>query len=215
MAKPLRIDDGSPIEASETTPAESTAKVRRAMKNTLDVLSIAGPDPQARRAAVAKSGDDSECGLSAHFRSAAGSPKKIRRCAASLQEAIAITQLAGTDVSAKIAAIDYLAQAPRHTQPRSPQEACQRCGPPVAAAAKKALAGIEGFFVGSRSGTLSWTELRLDSFGRSSWLGDHVRTDGRHQHGAWRDHRRWRLHDLPGSEHLRSGSVSLVFWTRI
>jgi hypothetical protein len=54
--KAVRIDDGNPIEASETTPAETTAKVRRAMKSTLDVLSIAGADPQARRAAVTKLG---------------------------------------------------------------------------------------------------------------------------------------------------------------
>ena len=54
--KAIRIDDGNSIEASETTPVETTTKLRRAMKSALDVLSIAGTDPQARRAAVTKLG---------------------------------------------------------------------------------------------------------------------------------------------------------------
>ena len=54
--KAIRIDDGNAIEASETTPVETTTKLRRAMKSALDVLSIAGTDPQARRAAVTKLG---------------------------------------------------------------------------------------------------------------------------------------------------------------
>jgi len=54
--KAIRIDDGNPIEAAETTPVETTTKLRRTMKSALDVLSIAGIDPQARRAAVTKLG---------------------------------------------------------------------------------------------------------------------------------------------------------------
>ena len=66
--KSTRIDDGNPIEASETTAVDTTSKLRRAMKNTLDVLTIAGPDPQGRRAAITKLGNDSERGLSANLR---------------------------------------------------------------------------------------------------------------------------------------------------
>jgi urea transport system permease protein len=142
--KAVRIDDGSPIEASETTPVETTTKVRRAMKSTLDVLSIAGADPQARRAAVAKLGMTQNQAYLPIFEARLAA-EKDPSVVTSLQEAIAIIRLAGSDTSAKIAAIDYLG---KHRVIRSLDLLKKLSGdsdPAVASAANKAVASLEGY----------------------------------------------------------------------
>jgi urea transport system permease protein len=140
----LRIDDGSPIEASETTPVETTAKLRRAMKSTLEVLSIAGADPQARRAGVTKLGMTQNPAYLPIFE-ARLAVEKDPSVVTSLDEAIAITRLAGPDPAAKVVAIDYLA---KHRVIRSLdllKKLASDSDPAVAAAARKGVAGLENY----------------------------------------------------------------------
>jgi urea transport system permease protein len=148
--KATRIDDGNPIEASETTPVDTTAKVRRAMKNALDVLTIAGGDPQSRRAAIVKLGMAQNAAYLPVFQGRLA-VEKDPSVVTSLREAIAITQIAGSDNAAKIAAIDYLA---KNRVIRSLDLLKKLSGDPdpqVAAAATKAATNIEGY--------LRWVEL--------------------------------------------------------
>ena len=139
-----RIEDGKPIEASETTAVDTTSKLRRAMKNTLDVLTIAGPDPQGRRAAITKLGMTQNAAYLPIFE-ARLAVEKDPSVSTSLREAIAITQLSGTDPATKVAAIDYLA---KHHVIRSLDFIKKLSADPdaqVAAAANKAIANIEGY----------------------------------------------------------------------
>ena len=142
--KAIRIDDGNPIEASETAPVETTTKLRRAMKSALDVLSIAGTDPQARRAAVTKLSMTQNAAYLPIFE-ARLAVEKDPAVITSLHEAIAITRLAGTDAAAKIAAIDYLSKNRVIRSLDFLKKLSSDANPEVAAAAKKSVAGMEGY----------------------------------------------------------------------
>ena len=145
-----RIDDGSPIEASETTPVESTTKLRKAMKNTLDVLTIAGPDPQGRRAAITKLGMTQNAAYLPIFE-ARLAVEKDPSVLKALREAIAITQLAGTESAAKVTAIEFLAKHNIIRSLDSLKKLSTDPDPQVAAAAKKGVASLEGY--------LRWVEV--------------------------------------------------------
>ena len=142
--KAIRIDDGNSIEASETAPVETTTKLRRAMKSALDVLSIAGTDPQARRAAVTKLGMTQNAAYLPIFE-ARLAVEKDPAVITSLHEAIAITRLAGTDAAAKIAAIDYLSENRVIRSLDFLKKLSNDANPEVAAAAKKSVASMEGY----------------------------------------------------------------------
>ncbi|HEY5706154.1 MAG TPA: urea ABC transporter permease subunit UrtB [Terrimicrobiaceae bacterium] len=142
--KATRIDNGSAIEASETTPVDTTAKLRRAMKNTLDVLTIAGPDPQGRRAAITKLGMAQNAAYLPIFE-ARLTVEKDSSVATSLREAIAITRLAGTDTAAKIIAMEYLAKNRVIRSVDLLKKLSADSDPKVAAAANNALATLEGY----------------------------------------------------------------------
>jgi urea transport system permease protein len=142
--KAIRIDNGSPIEASETTPVETTTKLRRTMKSALDVLSIAGTDPQARRAAVTKLGMTQNPAYLPIFE-ARLAIEKDPPVVTSLHEAIAITRLAGTDAAAKIAAIDYLSTNRVIRSLDFVKKLSSDSHPEVATAAKKSVASMEGY----------------------------------------------------------------------
>ena len=148
--KATRIEDGSPIEAPETTPVESTTKLRKAMKNTLDVLTIAGPDPQGRRAAITKLGMTQNAAYLPIFE-ARLALEKDPSVVTSLRESIAITQLSGTDNTAKIAAIDYLAKNHVIRSLDLLKKLSGDSDSQVAAAAKKGVADVEGY--------LRWVEV--------------------------------------------------------
>ena len=91
---------GIPSKRLRRRPVETTTKLRRAMKSALDVLSIAGTDPQARRAAVTKLGMTQNAAYLPIFE-ARLAVEKDPAVVTSLHEAIAITRLAGTDAAAK------------------------------------------------------------------------------------------------------------------
>ena len=142
--KAIRIDDGNSIEASETAPVETTTKLRRAMKSALDMLSIAGTDPQARRAAVTKLSMTQNAAYLPIFE-ARLAVEKDPAVITSLHEAIAITRLAGTDAAAKIAAIDYLSKNRVIRSLDFLKKLSSDANPEVAATAKKSLASMEGY----------------------------------------------------------------------
>ncbi|HEY6675508.1 MAG TPA: urea ABC transporter permease subunit UrtB [Terrimicrobium sp.] len=142
--KAMRIDDGKPIEAAETTPVETTTKLRRTMKNALDVLSIAGTDPQARRAAVSKLGMTQNPAYLPIFE-ARLAVEKDPSVVTSLHEAIAITRLAGTDAAAKITAIDYLSKNRVIRSLDFVKKLSSDSNPDVATAAKTSVATMEGY----------------------------------------------------------------------
>ena len=148
--KSIRVDDGTPIEASETTAVDTTSKLRRAMKNTLDVLTIAGPDPQGRRAAITKLGMTQNAAYLPIFEARLGL-EKDPLVSTSLREAIAITQLSGTDSAAKVAAIEYLAKGHVIRSLDFIKKLSADPDAQVAAAANKGIASIEGY--------LRWVEV--------------------------------------------------------
>jgi urea transport system permease protein len=148
--KAIRIADGNPIEASETVVVDTTSKLRRAIKNTLDVLTIAGPDPQGRRAAITKLGMTQNAAYLPIFE-ARLALEKDPSVLASLKEAIAITQLAGTDTTAKIAALDHLAKNHVIRTLDLLKKLSGDSDPQVATAAQKAVVSIEGY--------LRWVEI--------------------------------------------------------
>ncbi|MFZ0709362.1 MAG: urea ABC transporter permease subunit UrtB [Terrimicrobiaceae bacterium] len=148
--KATRIDDGTPIDASETTPVDTTAKVRKAMKNALDVLMIAGGDPQSRRAAVIKLGMAQNAAYLPVFQ-ARLAVEKDPSVTAALREAIAITQLTGTDNAAKISAIDYIVKNRVIRSLDLLKKLSGDADPQVAAAATAAVSSMEGY--------LRWVEL--------------------------------------------------------
>ena len=148
--KATRIDDGSPIEASESTPVESTTKLRKAMKNALDVLTIAGPDPQGRRAAITKLGMTQNAAYLPIFE-ARLAVEKDPSVLTALREAIAITQLAAAESPTKVTAIEFLAKSNIIRSLDSLKKLSADPDPQVAAAAKKGVASLEGY--------LRWVEV--------------------------------------------------------
>ena len=150
--KATRIDDGSPIEAPETTPVESTTKLRKAMKNTLDVLTIAGPDPQGRRAAITKLG---------MTQNAAYLPVFEARLALEKDPSVVTPFGSHRDYAARRHGKHrqdhrhrLSGEEPRHSQSRSRSRSSLAIRTPqVAAAAKKGVARVSrDIFAGSRFG---------------------------------------------------------------
>ncbi|HEY5741368.1 MAG TPA: urea ABC transporter permease subunit UrtB [Terrimicrobiaceae bacterium] len=148
--KGTRIDDGSSIEVSEATAVETTTKLRRAIKNTLDLLAISGGDPQSRRAAITKLGLGQNAAYLPIFEARLAA-EKDPSVLASLHEAIAITRLAGSDSAAKISAINYLAKNRVIRSLDLLKKLVADPNPEVAAAASKAVASMEGY--------LRWAEV--------------------------------------------------------
>jgi urea transport system permease protein len=143
----IRIDDENAIEAPKTKPTDTTSKVRKAIKNTLDVLTIGGPDPQGRRAAVTKLGMTQNPAYLPIFETRLA-VEKDPSVVSSLREAIAITQLAGADNGTKVAALDYLAKNHVIRSLDLLKKLSGDADPQVAAAAKKGVNSIEGHLRG-------------------------------------------------------------------
>jgi urea transport system permease protein len=118
-AKGLRIADGQfladaagkPILflASELTPADTTSKLRRAIKTTLDVLAIGNPMPAMRRDAVTKLGQEQNIEYLPYFEArlkTETNPEVIR----ALNEAIQLTGIASEDSAIRVPAIKALGE---------------------------------------------------------------------------------------------------------
>ena len=104
---PMRIDNGQPLAAAETTPVDTDSHLRRAVRSVLDLLALSDPDPALRRSAVMKLGMmQRPANIPAlQSRLAKESNGSVHQA---LEEAIAIIHLNDSDPAVQVAAIQKL-----------------------------------------------------------------------------------------------------------
>jgi urea transport system permease protein len=105
----LKDEKGAVVRLASTdlTPVESDAKLRTVIQQALDLLSLSGPDPDARRAAVLKlgnSGKEKNIEL-LEKRLGKETDTGIKK---TIQESIALLQLGSADSKTQIAALETL-----------------------------------------------------------------------------------------------------------
>jgi urea transport system permease protein len=95
--------------ASDLTPADSTSKLRKVIKATLDFLALANPNPHVRRDAVIKLGQDQNLEYIPYFEA-----RTLKETSAEVRhaflESIAITQLTAPSEETRLIAIQKLDQ---------------------------------------------------------------------------------------------------------
>lgn len=110
-SEPLKDSSGKTLlfAASELTPADTTSKLRKVIKTTLDLYALANPNPRQRRDAVVKIGQEQNADyipfLEARLKNE--SDKEVRK---SLVEAVALTRIASEDASVRAAAVTQLGE---------------------------------------------------------------------------------------------------------
>ncbi len=118
-AKGIRLRDGlfitdtsgQPLKflASEMTPADTTSKLRRAIKTTLDLFALGNPMPAMRRDAITKLGQDQNPDYLPHFeeRLKIETATEVKRA---LHEAVALTRMGSDDPAERLSAITALGE---------------------------------------------------------------------------------------------------------
>jgi urea transport system permease protein len=118
-ARAIRVDNGEFLADTngrpalflfaELTPVDTTSKLRKAIKTTLDLLSLNHPNPNARRDAVYKLSADQNPDFIPFFRNRLAKERddRVRKA---LEEATAITQLAAADRATRLGAIRKLGE---------------------------------------------------------------------------------------------------------
>ena len=118
-ARALRVDTGRPLvdrqgqelrfASGDIDSIETDMRLRSAIQQVLDSLTLADPDPDARRSAVAKLGNSGKAQYLPALRDrlAIETNREVRRA---LEEGIALLQLGDADPAVRVAAIDRLAQ---------------------------------------------------------------------------------------------------------
>src|SRR5687768_8605676 len=113
----LRISDGSPIKdengevlmlsSLELLPADANSKLRKAIKTTLDIFALGNPNPNMRRDAATKLGQEQNPEYLPYFkdRLAKEESPQVRTA---IEEAIAITEIASVESVVRLAAIQKL-----------------------------------------------------------------------------------------------------------
>lgn len=119
LAKGIRITDGEVFKdatgkpllfsATDLTPADANAKLRKAIKTTLDLFALGNPNPKMRRDAVTKLGQELNADYIPHFE-ARQKVEQDKEVLQSLTEAVAITQLADEDAAIRNRAIVLLGE---------------------------------------------------------------------------------------------------------
>jgi urea transport system permease protein len=117
-AKGLRLADGQPLLdaqgkprlflESDLTPADTTSKLRKAIKTTLDLFTISNPNPKFRRDAVTKLGQDRNAEF-LPFLEARRKTETVAEVRKALNEAIALINTASEEATIRVAAINQLA----------------------------------------------------------------------------------------------------------
>jgi urea transport system permease protein len=119
QAKGIRISDGQfltdaagqPLKftAAELTPADSSSRLRRTIRTTLDLFAIANPMPRMRRDAIVKLGQEQNAEHLPHFeaRLKIETDAEVKRA---LNEAIHLTHMADADATVRNAAIAALGE---------------------------------------------------------------------------------------------------------
>lgn len=146
----LRVEDGQQLvdraplffAESELTPLETTSKLRKAIKSTLDVLTIADPDPNKRRAAVIKLGQEQkkEYLPLLEARLAKEGSAAVRK---GLREAVAMIGLADADAAKRLQAVKNLESLNSISGKDLLAKAGTDKNAEVAAAAKRASKSLE------------------------------------------------------------------------
>ncbi len=109
--EPIKDGSGQPVlfTASELTAVDTTSKLRKAMKTTLDLLALSTPNVNMRRDAVSTLGQDQNPEYIPRFEARLAVEKDaiVRR---KLQEAIAVTQLVSDKAETRLAAVRRLGE---------------------------------------------------------------------------------------------------------
>jgi urea transport system permease protein len=118
-AKAIRLSDGQflldeagkPLLflASDLPPADTTSKLRRAIKTALDLFAVANPLPKMRRDAVVKLGQDQNADYISHFeaRLEIETDPEVQRA---LHEALHLTRMADETAAVRVTAIQALGE---------------------------------------------------------------------------------------------------------
>jgi urea transport system permease protein len=116
-ARAVRVEDGGPLLdgqgrpqsflASELTPLDTSSKLRKVIKTTLDLFSLAHPNAKTRWDAVIKLGQEQNPDYLPHFEKHLKT-ETVAEVQKAFREAIAITQVASTDTPVRVAAIRQL-----------------------------------------------------------------------------------------------------------
>jgi urea transport system permease protein len=151
-ARAVRIDTGRPLvdgqghelrfASGDLDSVDTDMRLRGAIQQVLDSLTLADPDPDARHSAVVKLGNSQKPQYLPVLRArlAVEPDAEVRRA---LAESIALLQLGDPDPAVKVAAIDRLADLEAVGSLDQLQRAAAPPAPPaVAAAAGRALAVI-------------------------------------------------------------------------
>jgi urea transport system permease protein len=113
----VRIDDGKFLKdaqgvelrfgTTELSTADTDMRLRSAIQQTLDTLALSAPEPDARRSAALKLGNSQKQRYVSMLqgRLAKETDASVRK---SFEEAIALLQLGGTDLKARVAAVEQL-----------------------------------------------------------------------------------------------------------
>ena len=94
----LKDADGVPIKfsAADLTPVDTTSKLRKAIKTTLDLFALSSPNSKIRRDAVIKLGQEQDPEYLPHFESRL-QDETVREARRALHEAISLTLAASED----------------------------------------------------------------------------------------------------------------------
>jgi urea transport system permease protein len=118
-ARGLRLADGQPLletngqpllfVATDLTPVDTDAKLRKAIKMAQDVFALADPNPKKRRDAVVKLGQDQNPDYLVYFEQRSGL-ERDGEVAKALAEAAALTQMASADPAVRVPAVTRLGE---------------------------------------------------------------------------------------------------------
>jgi urea transport system permease protein len=105
----IKDGSGSPILFSGTdlAPADTTSKLRKAIKTTLDLFTISNPNPKMRRDAVTKLGQEQNPEYLPYLEARRGL-ETSSEVTKSLKEGIALIRLASADTAVRLTAIEEL-----------------------------------------------------------------------------------------------------------
>ena len=172
-AKGIRLADGELLKdgagqpllfvATDLTPVDSNSKLRKVIKTTLDLFALANPDPQMRRDAVIKLGQDQNADY-IPFLEAIVARETSPEVKKAITEAIATTQLASETEAVRLAAIQQLSEMRSinglsflQKLETEAKAAPDKFGEPTLSAVHKAIVAIEAYM---GWGTLFGTAFR-------------------------------------------------------
>jgi urea transport system permease protein len=107
--KLLRIDNGQAQESGDAKVLDTTAKLRKAIKGTLDLLTLTDPDPAARRSAVMKLGMEQKAAYLPILEARRGKERN-RNVLHAIDEAQAIIRLADATPEVRAVAVKRLSE---------------------------------------------------------------------------------------------------------